>query len=167
MIELTQEEIWQQIDSAAYLFLNRTFEPRDNQLTIVLNEAIANEAKKSRREFPGGLDLAESTPIESTPDCRIFTLSWTSYVSYCVTEEMVGSCGDYGNEIYTGRLFRRYSKSNFLDFVARDTGAHFESYQHYKIACQNYVIDVAATMTPTLQISSRLEAESLRRNYLQ
>jgi hypothetical protein len=159
MVEFSQEEIWQQIDSAAYLFLGRLFEPRDNQLTIFLEEAVANKAKKAPRIFTGGVDLGEATPIEHTPECRVFSLSWTSYVTYCVTEEMVGSCGEDKDDVHTGQLLRQCSESNFLSFLAKETGAHFAPYQHYKICCQNHNIDIAATASPTLGVLSPTEAK--------
>jgi len=75
MTALTQAEIWKAIDSAAYLFLNRLFEPRDNQLTIVLEEAVVNEAKRGPRELPGGIVFEDVAPIEPSASCRVFTLN--------------------------------------------------------------------------------------------
>jgi hypothetical protein len=164
----TQETIWQQIDSAAYLFLGRLFEPRDNQLTIVLEEAISNKLKSGPTVLPGGITLqGDSAPIEHTADCRVFTLSWKNYVSYCVTEEMHGSCGRYEEEIYTGRLLRIYSKSNFLDFLEKNTGAHANSYQHFEIACLNHIIDIAAIDAPTLSVFSHMDSESIDQKPIQ
>jgi hypothetical protein len=71
---------------------------------------------------------------------------------------MVGSCGKYEDEEYTGRLLRLYSKSHFLEFVAKNTGAHFEEYRHYKISCLNHIIDIVATSIPELQSLTREEA---------
>lgn len=157
-LEIQNDPIWQQIDSAAYLFLNKLYEPRDNSLTIVLEEAIANRAK-SGPTIIGDLMLpGDSCPIEPTDECQVFLLSWKNYVSYCVTEEMHGSTGKYDNEKYTGRLIRIYEKSNFLDYVAKSTGAHFDDYKHYQIACQNHVIDIASTSVPALTAFSRKEA---------
>jgi hypothetical protein len=158
MIALTQAEIWKEIDSAAYLFLNRLFEPRDNQLTVVLEEAIVNEAKRGPRELPGGILIEDATPIQPSASCRVFTLNWKNYVSYSVTEEMHGSCGKYEDEEHTGRLLRVYSKSHFLDFVAADTGAHSEPYAHYKICCLNHNIDIVSVVVPELACSPRSDA---------
>jgi hypothetical protein len=152
---MTQESIWKDIDSADYLFLNRLFEPRDNQLTIVLDEAVANKAKTGRRDLPGGIVIEDVTPIEPTEACKVFELHWRNYVSYCVTEEMHGSCGEYEHEEYTGRLLRIYTKSHFLDHIAADTGAHSEPYRHYKIACQNHYIDIVSAVPPELTTVTR------------
>lgn len=149
------DPLWKAIDLAPYLFLGRLFEPSDNSLVIVLEEAIANKVREqSVTTLPGGITLpGPSTPIEMVPGCRIFTMSWKRYISYCVTEEMLGSTSRYDDEIYTGRLIRVYSSSHFLDFVTRDTGApHFEPYTHIKIACQSHIIDVVATGEPEISV---------------
>jgi hypothetical protein len=157
--EIQNDPIWQRIDSAAYLFLYKLFEPRDNSLTIILQEAVANTSKAGPTVLPGGLTLpGDSSPIEPTEECKVFRLHWKNYVSYCVTEEMHGSTGKYDEEKYSGRLIRIYSKSNFLDFVEKNTGAHFDTYQHYQIACQNHIIDIASTALPELTSLSRTEA---------
>lgn len=127
-------------------------------MTIILEEAVSNNAKTGPINLPGGVTFEDSTPIEHTSSCRVFSLYWRSYVSYCVTEEMVGSCGKYEDEEYSGKLLRIYSKSNFLQFIAKNTGAHFEPYRHFRIACLNHVIDVVATTTPELKSLSREEA---------
>src|SRR5437588_13097630 len=54
-------------------------------------------------------------------------------VAYLVTEECVGSCGRDDDEIYTGKLFRVYTKSHFLEHLLRDTGGHTESILHFKL----------------------------------
>jgi hypothetical protein len=153
-----RDAVEREIDGAAYLYLARLFEPYDNQLTIVLDEAGANEAKTGSRMLPGGVVICDAMPIEVTDTSRVFTLTWNRYISYSVTEEMHGSCGNYDDEEYTGRLFRTYTKSHFLAFLAHDTGGHFESYKHYKICCLNHIIDVASVRPPTLQSLSRDEA---------
>jgi hypothetical protein len=152
---MDQESIWEDIDSADYLLLNHLFEPHDNQLTIVLDEAVANEAKTGRSELPGGIVIEDATPIESTDSCKVFVLYWKNYVAYCVTEEMHGSCGRYDDEEYVGRLLRIYTRSHFLNHIAVDTGAHSEPYRHYKIACQNHVIDIISAGPPEVTVRAR------------
>lgn len=96
------------LDSAEYLYLRELSEPRDNSLRLVVQEAVVN---------PGGLvrshpqlpelekNMSDFLPIESTDPCRTFELTWKRYVAYLVTEECVGSCGQYADEIYTGNSF--------------------------------------------------------------
>jgi hypothetical protein len=72
-------------------------------------------------------------------------------VAYLVTEECVGSCGRDDDEIYTGKLFREYTKSHFLEHLSRDTGGHTESILHFKLTCLNHVVDVAAYAPPEVK----------------
>ena len=69
----------------------------------------------------------------------------------CVTEECVGSCGSHDDEIFRGKLFRVYTKSHFLEHLARDTGGHTETILHYKLTCLNHLIDVAAYAPPEVR----------------
>jgi hypothetical protein len=143
------------LNSVKYLYLRELTEPRDNSLNLVVQEAIANPAGAGQPfsgELPELVELTRSaSPIESTDACRTFQLTWKRYVAYLVTEECVGSCGKYGDEIFTGELFRVYTKSHFLEHLAKDTGGHTEEVFHYKLTCLNHLIDVAAYGPPEVK----------------
>lgn len=142
------------LDSAQYLYLREISEPRDNSLRLVIQEAVANRdgAVGSRPDIPTTEGLwTGCSPIESTDDCRTFELRWERYAAYLVTEECVGSCGQYDDEVFTGRLFRVYTKSHFLEHLARDIGGHTEEILHYKLTCLNHLIDVAAYGPPEVK----------------
>jgi hypothetical protein len=145
------------LNSAKYLYLRELSEPRDNSLRLVVQEAIVNPDGPVRLnpELPELEKLLSSaSPIESTETCRTFELAWNYYVAYFVTEECVGSCGKYGDESFTGTLFRVYTKSHFLEHLERDTGGHTKEILHFKLTCLNHLIDVAAYAFPeTKQIS--------------
>jgi len=96
--------------------------------------------------------LKGSVAIESVEGCRSFELTWERYAAYLVTEELVGRGGNYDDEVYTGNLFRVYAKSHFLDHLARDTGGHVEPIQHYKLICENHIIDVASYSPPEIRL---------------
>jgi hypothetical protein len=150
------------LDSVQYLYLRVLLEPRDNALRIVVQEAICNREKpvKSDPDVSPELNALRSGafPIESTANCKTFMVEWKHYVAYLVTEECVGSCGSYDDEIYTGRLFRTYTQSHFLDHLAHDTGGHFEPLEHHKLICLNHLIDVVATKPPTISIIDVVDA---------
>ena len=141
------------LNNIKYLYLRDVSEPRDNSLRVVVQEAVANPLGALRADRP---ELAEimkdASPIESTGNCKTFELFWKRYAAYLVSEECVGSCGDFGDESYEGTLFRIYMKSQFLDHLARDTGGHAERLQHYKLICLNHIIDVASHAPPEIQI---------------
>jgi len=96
--------------------------------------------------------LKGSVVIESVEGCKTFELMWERYVSYCVTEELVGSCGKGNDEIYVGRLLRLYTKSHFLEHLTKDTGGHVEPIQHYKLICLNHLVDVASYTQPEIRL---------------
>ena len=150
------------LNNVKYLYLRKLSEPMDNSLQIVVQEAVENRAKAAPLDMPGmGKILpGDAWPIESTSDCRTFVLSWTRYVAYLVTEEAAGSCGNYGDEIFTGKLFRQYQKSHMLDHIACDTGGHFEPLQHYKIICLNHLIDIVSTKPPVIEVVASPDRET-------
>ena len=142
------------LDSAKYLYLRELSEPRDNSLRLVVQEAVVNRAGLVHRcpelpELEGILKAA--SPIESTENCRSFELIWNHYVAYLVTEECVGSCGSYDDEIFSGKLFRVYTKSHFLEHLARDTGGHTGEVLHYRVTCLNHLVDIAAYDHPEVK----------------
>jgi hypothetical protein len=148
-----EEALLDQLNSAEYLYLRDLSEPRDNALRLIVDEAVANPAGVAPvlNVTPELKDiLKNSVPIESTENCRTFEFYWRKYVAYLVTEEGVGSSGSYEEEVFTGKLLRQYSKSHFLDHLARDTGGHFRPLQHYKLICLNHLIDVASEEPPTI-----------------
>jgi hypothetical protein len=153
------------LNSVKYLYLRELSEPRDNSLRIIVDEAVGNRSAlgPARPELP---ELAEilknSWPIESTASCKTFELFWKYYIAYLVTEECVGSCGSYDDEVYTGGLFRVYAKSHFLEHLARDTGAHVEPIQHFKLVCLNHVIDIASYRSPEIRLIDPSTPKSAR-----
>lgn len=143
------------LDSAKYLYLRDLTEPRDNSLRVVVQEAVVNPfgMVHAHPDFPELKELFTSaSPIESTADCRTFELTWKNYIAYLVTEECVGSCGKYDDELFSGRLFRIYTKSHFLDHLRRDTGGYTGEINHYKMICLNHLIDVAAYDQPEVKL---------------
>jgi hypothetical protein len=142
------------LESAKYIYLRELAEPRDNSLRLVVQEAIVNPdgVVGLRPELPELAELLRGTsPIESTEAARSFELTWKHYVAYLVTEELVGSCGHYDDEVFTGSVFRMYTKSHFLEHLARDTGGHTEQLLHFKLVCLNHLIDVAAYDAPEVK----------------
>jgi hypothetical protein len=153
------------LNSVKYLYLRELSEPKDNSLRIIVDEAVDNRSAPSPvcPDLPElGKILKGSWPIESTASCKRFELFWKYYIAYLVTEECVGSCGGYSDEVYTGELFRVYTKSHFLEHLARDTGAHAEPIQHFKLICLNHLIDIASYTRPEIRVVDPTTPKSLR-----
>jgi hypothetical protein len=85
-----QAAIFDQLNSAKYLYLRDLSEPRDSSLRLTIDEAVANHAGVAPvlDVSPELKNILEnSVPIESTENCRTFELYWKRYVAYLVTEE--------------------------------------------------------------------------------
>jgi hypothetical protein len=153
------------LNSVKYLFLRRVSEPRDNSLRLVVEEAVENRLASASAPS-GNPELDEifkrSWPIESIQGCKSFELTWSRYAAFLVTEELIGSGGNYDDEIYTGKSLRVYTKSHFLDYLARDTGGHVEPVQHYKLICLNHLIDIGSYAPPEIRIVGSSSAPPLR-----
>lgn len=147
------------IDTCDNLFLEEIGEPADNALRLKLVEARPGGA-------PGPVDaepdavlrelLRTSTRIEHGPGCKIIELYWPSYVAYSVRNESYCVPDEY--ETFDGRLFLRYTRSRYLDFVASATFAdagYPGPFVHYGIFCLNHIIDVVSVTPPTVNIGIR------------
>jgi hypothetical protein len=153
------------VNSVEYLYLRNLSEPVDNSLRIIVDEAMGNRSASS--QIPADLPelteiLNDSWPIESTLNGKSFEFTWKYCIAYLVTEECVGSCGRSDDEIYTGELFRVYTKSNFLEHLARDTGGHVEPIQHFRLICLNHLIDIASYTPPEIRVIDQSSPKSLR-----
>jgi len=148
------------LNSVKYLYLRKLTEPRDNSLQILVEEAVVNpsaQVQVPERPELGAL-FTEISRIESVDGCKTFELSWKHSIAYLVTEELVGSNGTYSDETFTGSVFRAYTKSHFLEHLARDTGGHLEPIMHYKLICLNHLIDVASYSPPEIRMLGQASA---------
>jgi hypothetical protein len=154
-LTLGADEVISLLNQAKYLYLRQISEPEENSLRLVVEEAIADRTETVSTPEPPS-PFAEirkgASPIKPVEGCRAFELQWSRYVAYLVTEELVGSGGSDEDEVYTGNLLRVYTKSHFLDFLSRDTGGHIEPILHYKLVCQNHLIDVASYNPPEVRL---------------
>jgi hypothetical protein len=152
----------EQLNSVQYLYLRQLAEPRDNSLTAVVEEAVVNRAGVASFHPELEAILKDASPIESVKGCRVFEIHWKRYAAYLVTEELVGSnsATGYDDEHYTGKVLRVYTKSHFLDHLARDTGGHTDPVQHHKLVCLNHLIDVAAYAPPEVRVVAEQSEDS-------
>lgn len=148
-----------EIDACAYLFLEEIGEPNDNELRLKIVEAksggvpgpVDDEPDEALREM-----LRTASRIAHGPGCRIFELSWPSYVAYSIRNESYCSADAY--EEFDGRLFVRYARSRYLDFLANATFADSSypgPFVHYGVFCLNHIIDVVSLEPPAVNLSLR------------
>jgi hypothetical protein len=129
------------LDSCQYLYLTGVSEPHERGLRIVVTEA---EALPGPTTSSG--EFTEYRPIESTADSRRFELSWNDYVCYEIWNETYMLPGK--RELFTGKLLRYFSESDFLSRVRANTYAVEGSTRplhHIAILCLNHIVEVVAT----------------------
>ena len=137
-----------QLNTHKWLYLDRLYEETDLELCIVVDEA----------KVPGGeLETFDNAtaygPIVSDETCKRYKITFKNYVAYSVTNETCA--GGDSDEEFTGKVFRTYSKSQFLAYIASSTSGLIDvlsPYTHYEIVTLNQVIDVAATREPEIEI---------------
>ena len=149
----TLAELTQIIDSCYTIFVREISEPQENVLRLVLREAEVRSETVSHKI--GGTVIESLHPVEPTERSRTFELTWKQYIAYSVRNESFASRDDNSEVRASGRLFRTYSKSHFLDFVSRATIAS-EQYPgpvtHFCVASENHVVDIVSTLLPEMQI---------------
>ena len=144
-------ELTKAVDACHSLFLHEIGEPQENVLRLVLVEGKLNPQGESREI--GGVRFDELHRVEPT-DSRNLELTWLHYVAYNVTNESFGKPESPATS-NSGRLLRRYTSSNFLDYVTRSTIATDEypgPQIHVRVVSENHIIDVVSARLPTLRI---------------
>lgn len=140
------------LDRCEYLFLTGIGEPEANCLRLVIEEGQV-------KGEPRPVDLGNGRSIEGvraiaiTSHSQRFELVWNAYISYAVHNESYQSWDD--SETWSGNLFRRYSRSKFLDYLDRATFADTRypgPFTHYQVICQDHVIDIAALQPPSARL---------------
>ncbi len=145
------------IDACAYLYLDEIGEPRDNELRLRIVEAKSGGAPFPVDDEPDHVlreILRTASSIEHGPGCKIFELHWPNYIAYSIRNESFCTADAY--EQFEGRLFVKYMRSHYLDFVTKATFAdasHPGPFVHYGIVCLNHIIDVVAVSPPTVKTS--------------
>ncbi|MBL8300858.1 MAG: hypothetical protein JNN30_21160 [Rhodanobacteraceae bacterium] len=91
--------------------------------------------------------------VQATNPDRVFEIRWPSYISYAVRSERY--CQWDSEEVWEGKhVFRTYTKSKFLDFVAAGTFASDTfpgPFRHYQIQSLYPIIDVASLDAPQVR----------------
>jgi len=136
-----------EIDRCKSLFLTEIFEAGHNSLRVLIQEGLP--VGGATPFMVGGTVISGATRIDVTSESRAFEVLWENYVAYSIRNESFVRVDH--DEIYDGIRFRVYSKSNFIDYVARATFASNEypgPTQHHELICEDHIIDVIALTAP-------------------
>ncbi len=141
----------EQIESHRFRYLLEIGEPGDNVLRLVISEA---QARKTPEDVViEGFTLTNSHDLIADEGCIAYEIIFQTYVAYSVVNESFASVDD--SEVFTGHLFRTYSKSRFLDYVGVATFASNDfpgPLQHYGVNCLNHFVDIVSAAEPIVSI---------------
>ena len=113
----------------------------------------ADEDLKEVLEFTPSTKI---NPIISDEKCQRYKVTFEDYLIYSVTDESFGIYDE--NEEFEGKLFRKYSKSKFLDYIQDAINIEYaeifmgeDGYFHFGVCCLNQIIDVVSAKEPIIE----------------
>lgn len=143
------------INEADYLFLQYVSEPEVNLLALIVEEGMLS----------GNIESTEITRdvqrIVSAPYCRSYEILWENYVSYNIMNESYGIVAH--DQIYEGKKWRIYSKSEYMNFIKKTSFASEEypgPLTHWCILTEHHLIDVISWKEPKIRL---LEPDEIKR----
>jgi hypothetical protein len=147
-------DLFDQINTNKYLYLDRLYEEKDLELCVVVDEAkiLGGESKPFENASQYGSIVSDHT-------CKKYRIIFKNYLAYLVTNEIVAR--EDKEEQFTGTLLRTYSKSKFLDYMQSTTNGAIDvlgSCTHYEVVTLNQIIDVAGTREPEIEIIPSTDA---------
>jgi hypothetical protein len=145
-------EFFDEINALKYLFLVNIQDLPANRLLIIIKAATISE--KEEDLIIGDKNLGPVRRIESDGPGVEYELFFKTYGAYSIINESFSMPQD--NEEWIGRLFRIYSKSNYLDYVRNNTIVDYtydynKELKHYGINCQHHTIDIVTISEPVIK----------------
>lgn len=148
-------ELFDQLNAHRYLYLTHLEEPEDNALRLIITEGRLGEHSDPPDPSLEGLGrlVTGTRPIVADELCAVYEIHFEDYIAYAVLNESYTVWDE--TEKFEGRLFRIYSESKFLAYIAAGTIATHDypgPFKHYGVACLNHIIEVASTKPPTVTL---------------
>lgn len=147
-------DLIEQINQHGYIYLIEVGEPEVNVIRIVIEEAKVND--EAEDIDLGAAKITDVHPIISDRTCHSYEIIFGSYIAYAVLNESYASVDE--SEKFTGRYFRVYSQSRFLDYIRVATFASEDypgEFTHYEIACLDHVVEVVSVSEPKIRLLRR------------
>jgi hypothetical protein len=139
------------INNARDIFLEEIHELEGNGLEFTL--VIGKTAEEESSVLVGNVDLKPVHQIYYDDNSPRYRIKFESYVGYSVLKETYTNIGDDGK--FEGDKVRKYSESNFLNYIRKDTFAHQiyseSSVYHYFFTTLSHLINVASAQQPIIE----------------
>jgi hypothetical protein len=140
-----------EIDACEWIFAREISEPRENVLRIVVQEATVSQVEEP---IQVGRQTITGRRVRSNASHRMFEVLWERYIAYSVLNESFSTVDPEGTIRESGKRFRVYLKSSFLEHIERSSIATHEypgPFKHYSLVCENHIIDVVAQDLPSIR----------------
>lgn len=145
----TSDTLKHTVDSALSWFLKKLTLNSNGQLEILITESTLS-SDKDKVEFDG-VDFGNLKRIEISNNSKEIKILFKDVLAFQRFDEsfLIG----HENESFEGKYFRTYSKSNYLDFLLKQTSLEVwvkSKAVHYSIVCENDVIDIISEAPPVV-----------------
>ncbi|HVK53935.1 MAG TPA: hypothetical protein VM532_02795 [Burkholderiales bacterium] len=149
------------LQACKYLYLHSIAESDEGGIRLIVHEAtssgpvdhgiLAAETQPEVRKL-----LAQCSAIVHGPGCKVFTITWATYIGYSVENESY-ALPEPPTSVSVGRLFIEYTKSVYLEYLAKRSFASAEypgPFKHWAVHCLDHIINVASTEQPTIEVGN-------------
>ncbi|XID95006.1 hypothetical protein ACF3MZ_11040 [Paenibacillaceae bacterium WGS1546] len=137
------------MDLKDIFFVGHT-EPTVNSLRLFFSRSKTSDIPEPL--LIGDKNFGDSYSINIDEASPLLQIDFKSYIGYSILNESFTVWDDY--EEFTGKIFRIYTKSRYLDFISNGTIAfedHPGPFKHYGVSCLDHIVDVVSISEPIVQ----------------
>ncbi len=148
---------FEELNKQDWCYLTNISEPSDNQLVLEVTPSFTSNAEEEISVGDKTLKGRRMTPDKNGPR---FQLYFHNYVAYQVINESFPD-SDEGELLKKGDrwTFVVFTKSNYLDFILKETIAGFilpiDEIRHYRLYTQNHIVHVIAADEPEIELVNK------------
>ncbi|NEQ43120.1 MAG: hypothetical protein F6K00_06010 [Leptolyngbya sp. SIOISBB] len=141
----------EEIDGTRSLFLARIEELEANGIILYVLAGIVGEPE-TVSIADADIKLENCAPIFVGTDSRGYKIKFEQYLAYSIRNESYAM--PVAGEVFEGRRFRTYSRSQYLEFVYSTTFVNNQypgATAHYGLVCEDHIIDVVSVDAPEIE----------------
>jgi len=125
-------------------------EPSVDSLRLFFGRSMTSEVPEPL--IIGNTNFGDSYSINIDENSPIIQIDFDSYIGYSILNESFTVWDEY--EEFTGKIFRIYTKSRYLDFISNGTFASEDfpgPFKHYGVSCLDHIVDVVSVSEPIVK----------------
>ena len=138
----------------------------NQNLFCILNELkISNKAEDV---YVAGVNLGKAKRLNVDNKSQKILVKFDSILSFFIIDDTY--CNSKEEEIFEGKVLRKYTKSNFKRYIKKDFSLLFNLHPdllHYELITENEVISVIAQNAPEIIEIKNMNVDELKQYFLQ